>query len=115
MADFVSKEEFENFKDETNKKFECLNKDIKGVSGLLTKIDKKTDILINNVENNKANEVLKIENAIAPCMQEQKIQKQEIKENSKSIEKIQENNRWVWRTIAGVVITAVGGIIVSAL
>lgn len=116
MADeFVKRDEFDLFRNETNHKIEELNNDIKEFSGLLSKIDKKTDIMLNTIENNKDTESLKIESAIAPLANKQDIQEHEIKENTKDITEIKENNKWLWRTVVASIIGMIGEIIVAAI
>jgi DNA-binding XRE family transcriptional regulator len=116
MADeFVKREEFDLFRNETNHKIDELNNDIKEFSGLLSKIDKKTDIMLNTIENNKDTESLKIESAIAPLVNKQDLQEHEIKENTKDITEIKENNKWLWRTVVASIIAMIGEIIVAAI
>lgn len=116
MADeFVKRDEFDLFRNETNHKIEELNNDIKEFSGLLSKIDKKTDIMLNTIENNKDTESLKIESAIAPFINKQDIQDHEIKENTKDIKEMKENNKWLWRTVVASIIGIVGEIIMAAI
>ena len=116
MADeFVKRDEFDLFRKETKHKIDELNNDIKQFSGLLSKIDKKTDIMLNTIENNKDTESLKIESAIAPLANKQDLQEHEIKENTKDITEIKENNKWLWRTVVASIIAMIGEIIVAAI
>lgn len=113
--DFVKREEFDLFRSETNHKIEELNSDIKQFSGLLSKIDKKTDIMLNTIESNKETETLKIESAIAPLVNKQDLQDHEIKENTKDISEIKENNKWLWKTVVAAIIGMIGEIIMAAI
>ena len=116
MADeFVKRDEFDLFRKETNHKIEELNSDIKEFSTLLSKIDKKTDIMLNTIESNKETETLKIEAAIVPLTNKQNLQQHEIEENSKDIKEIKENNKWLWRTIVAAIIGMIGEIIMAAI
>lgn len=113
--DFVKREEFDLFRSETNHKIEELNSDIKQFSGLLSKIDKKTDIMLNTIESNKETETLKIESAIAPLVNKQDLLDHEIKENTKDISEIKENNKWLWKTVVAAIIGMIGEIIMAAI
>lgn len=113
--DFVKREEFDLFRSETNHKIEELNNDIKEFSSLLSKIDKKTDIMLNTIESNKETEILKIESAISPLSNKQDLQEHAIKENTKDISEMKENNKWLWRTVVASIIAMVGEIIVAAI
>lgn len=113
--EFVKKTEFDLFRKETNHKIEELNSDIKEFSNLLSKIDKKTDIMLNTIESNKETEILKIETAIAPLANKQNLQEHEIQENTKEIKEIKENNKWLWRTIVAAIIGMIGEIIMAAI
>lgn len=113
--EFVKKQEFDDYRKETNAKIEALDTDIRSFSNLLAKIDKKTDIMLNTIENNKDTESLKIETAIAPVINKQNLQEQQIQSNTKDITEIKENNKWLWRTIAASIIAMVGEIIMAAI
>ena len=116
MADeFVKREEFDLFRRETNHKIEEINDDIKDFSDLLSKIDKKTDIMLNTIEGNKETEGLKIKTALAPLENKQELQEHEIQENTKDIKEIKENNKWLWRTIVAAIIGMIGEIIMAAI
>ena len=113
--DFVKRDEFDLFRKETNHKIDELNSDIKQFSDVLSKIDKKTDIMLNTIESNKETETLKIERAIAPLLTKQDVQAHEIQDNTKEIKELKENNKWLWRTIVASIIGMIGEIIIAAI
>lgn len=89
MSEFVSREEFENLKSEVAEIKEEMSK-----SGeLLINIDKRTDIILEKLDN-----LDKVSNMqIEPL-------KKDINNNAESIKELKSNSQWTWRTIASVII-----------
>lgn len=83
--EFVSREEFENLKKEVTE-----IKDELGKSGdLLNKIDKKTDIIFEKLDNFSKVSSMQIE----PL-------NKDIKKNAEDIKELKSNSQWAWRSIA---------------
>lgn len=83
--EFVSREEFENLKKEVTE-----IRDELGKSGdLLNKIDKKTDIIFEKLDNFSKVSSMQIE----PL-------NKDIKKNAEDIKELKSNSQWTWRTIA---------------
>lgn len=89
MSEFVSREEFENLKSEVAEIKEEMSK-----SGeLLKNIDKRTDIILEKLDNfNKVSSM-----QIEPL-------KKDITKNTEDIKEIKSNNQWLWRTSLGTII-----------
>ena len=96
MSEFVSREEFENLKSEVAEIKEEMSK-----SGeLLINIDKRTDIILEKLENfNKVSNM-----QIEPL-------KKDIIKNTEDIKEIKSNNQWLWKTLASVIIGIIAKII----
>ena len=85
MDNYVNREEFEALKEKVNK----IENDTEQASKLLIEIDKKVDgILIKLSDNETVNELT-------------------IKPINERIKKIEDNQKWLWRTIAGSIITII--------
>lgn len=78
--EFVSREEFDSLKQEVE--------EIKGQLSLLIKIDKKTDIIFEKLENLEKISDMKNE----PL-------KKDIDKNTEDIKELKENAQWTWRTL----------------
>lgn len=92
MESYVDRKEFEALKDEVKEIKIEMNKN----ADLLHSIDKKIDVISGNILNSTQVEELKIN---------------PLKEK---IQKIESSNTWLWRTIAGAIITIVVKIIFDA-
>lgn len=93
MSEFVSREEFENLKSEVAE----IKEDLSKSSELLINIDKRTDVILE-----KLNNLDKVSNMqIEPL-------KKDIAKNTEDIKEIKSNNEWLWKavgtTIIGIVI-----------
>ena len=89
MSEFVSREEFENLKSEVAE----IKEDLSKSSELLKNIDKRTDVILE-----KLNNLDKVSNMqIEPL-------KKDINNNTESIKELKANSQWTWRTIASVII-----------
>lgn len=91
MDNYVNREEFEALKEKVNK----IENDTEQASKLLIEIDKKVDgILIKLSDNEIVNELT-------------------IKPINERIKKIEDNQKWLWRTIAGSIITIILNLIAN--
>lgn len=96
MSEFVSREEFENLKSEVAE----IKEDLSKSSELLINIDKRTDVILE-----KLNNLDKVSNMqIEPL-------KKDITKNTEDIKEIKSNTQWLWKavgtTIIGIVIKVV--------
>lgn len=93
MEDYVGREEFENLKKEVYE----IKSELSSSIEVLQKIDKKTDIIFERLENfNKISD-----------LQNEKIEANisfKVNKNTEEIKEIKDNNKWIWRSIAGTVI-----------
>lgn len=96
MSEFVSREEFENLKSEVAEIKDELSKS----SELLINIDKRTDVILEKLDNFDKISNMQIE----PL-------KKDITKNTEDIKEIKSNNQWLWKavgtTIIGIVIKVV--------
>ena len=96
MSEFVSREEFENLKSEVAE----IKEDLSKSSELLINIDKRTDIILEKLDNFDKISNMQIE----PL-------KKDITKNTEDIKEIKSNNQWLWKavgtTIIGIVIKVV--------
>lgn len=91
MDNYVNREEFEALKEKVNK----IENDTEQASKLLMEIDKKVDgILIKLSDNETVNQLT-------------------IKPINERIKKIEDNQKWLWRTIAGSIITIILNLIAN--
>ena len=81
----VSREEFENLRNDV----ETLKKELDNSKELLTKIDKKLDVITEKFSNSKEVEELKF------------------KPLEQRVSNIEDNNKWLWRTVTGAIISIV--------
>lgn len=81
----VSREEFENLRNDV----ETLKKELDNSKELLTKIDKKLDVISEKFSNSKEVEELKF------------------KPLEQRVSNIEDNNKWLWRTVTGAIISIV--------
>ena len=81
----VSREEFENLRNDV----ETLKKELDNSKELLTKIDKKLDVIAEKFSNSKEVEELKF------------------KPLEQRVNNIEDNNKWLWRTVTGAIISIV--------
>lgn len=89
MSEFVSREEFENLKSEVAEIKDELSKS----SELLINIDKRTDVILEKLDNFEKVSNMQIE----PL-------KKDINNNTESIKELKSNSQWTWRTIGGTII-----------
>lgn len=89
MDEFVSRKEFDLLKQEVNE----IKAELKSNADLLISIDKKIDIISEKVTTSE-----KTNNLIINPIEER-------------VKKIESSNTWLWRTIAGAIITIVVKII----
>lgn len=92
MSEFVSREEFENLKSEVAEMKDDLSKS----SELLKNIDKRTDIILEKLDNFSTVYNMRIE----PL-------KKDISKNTEDIKEIKSNNQWLWRTSLGIILSIV--------
>lgn len=96
MSEFVSREEFENLKSEVAE----IKEDLSKSSELLKNIDKRTDIILEKLDNFDKISNMQIE----PL-------KKDITKNTEDIKEIKSNSQWLWKavgtTIIGIVIKVV--------
>lgn len=96
MSEFVSREEFENLKSEVAEIKDELSK-----SGeLLKNIDKRTDIILEKLDNLDRVSNMQIE----PL-------KKDIIKNAEDIKEIKSNNQWLWKAVG----TTIIGIVVKVI
>ena len=81
----VSREEFENLRNDV----ETLKRELDNSKELLTKIDKKLDVISEKFQNSKEIEELKL------------------KPLEKRVEDIEDNNKWIWRTVTGTILAII--------
>ena len=85
MEQYVERKEFENLKE----KVEKIEKQTENSSKLLTDIDKKVDgILIKLGDNEKIDDLT-------------------LKPLKERVAKLEDNQKWIWRTVAGTLITLI--------
>lgn len=84
-GEFVSREEFDSLKKEVAEIKEEFDKS----TDLLNKIDKKTDIIFEKLDNFSRVSNMQIE----PL-------KKDIVKNTEDIKEIKSNNQWMWRSVA---------------
>ena len=96
MSEFVSREEFENLKSEVAEIKDELSKS----SELLINIDKRTDVILEKLDN-----LDKISNMqIEPL-------KKDITKNTEDIKEIKSNTQWLWKAIG----TTIIGIVIKVI
>ena len=96
MSEFVSREEFENLKSEVAEVKDELSKS----SELLINIDKRTDVILE-----KLNNLDKVSNMqIEPL-------KKDITKNTEDIKEIKSNTQWLWKAVG----TAIIGIVAKVI
>lgn len=89
MSEFVSREEFENLKSEVAE----IKDDLSKSSELLINIDKRTDVILEKLDN-----LDKISNMqIEPL-------KKDITKNTEDIKEIKSNTQWLWKAIGTTII-----------
>ena len=81
----VSREEFDNLKSDV----ETLKRELDNSKELLTKIDKKLDVISEKFQNSREIEELKL------------------KPLEKRVEDIEDNNKWIWRTVTGTILAII--------
>lgn len=96
MSEFVSREEFENLKSEVAEIKDELSKS----SELLINIDKRTDIILEKLDNFSTVYNMRIE----PI-------KKDIEKNSEDIKELKDNSKWLWKTIG----TTIIGIVIKVV
>lgn len=96
MSEFVSREEFENLKSEVAEIKDELSKS----SELLINIDKRTDVILEKLDN-----LDKVSNMqIEPL-------KKDITKNTEDIKEIKSNTQWLWKAIG----TTIIGIVIKVI
>ena len=98
-GEFVSREEFDSLKKEVAEIKEEFDKS----TDLLNKIDKKTDIIFEKLDNFSRVSNMQIE----PL-------KKDIEKNTEDIKEIKSNNQWMWRTLASTIIAMIIKIVFDA-
>lgn len=96
MSEFVGREEFENLKAEVAE----IKEDLSKSSELLKNIDKRTDIILEKLDNISTVYNMRIE----PL-------KKDIEKNSEDIKELKDNSKWLWKTIA----TTIIGIVIKII
>lgn len=96
MAEFVSREEFDNLKLEVAEIKEEMSKS----SEVLQSIDKKTSIIFEKLDNFEKVSNMQIE----PL-------KKDISKNTEDIKEIKSNNQWLWKAIGTTIIGIVAKVI----
>lgn len=107
MEEFVSREEFESLKREV----EDIKLELSKSTDILQKIERKIDVIFERFENsNKLNE---IQSKNLDTVINSKIDtfKKDIENNKEDIKDIQDNNKWLWRTVGATII----GIVIKVL
>lgn len=89
MQDFVSKDEFVSFKQETNQKFIELNKKLTPIQEIQITSAK----ILERIENIDKNHELK-----------DKLIEEKINPIKEKVEKVEDNNKWLWRTVGATII-----------
>ena len=108
MEEFVKKKDFDNFKNEVDKRLNAIEEPIKEIQITSAKTLEKLENMDKN--NDLKNQIIeeKINTKIEPL-------KKDIISNSKDIDDIKNNNQWLWRTIAGAIIVTIIGAFISIL
>ena len=96
MSEFVSREEFENLKLEVA----GIKEEVSKSGELLINIDKRTDIILEKLDN--FNKISNIQ--IEPL-------KKDIIKNTEDIKEIKSNNQWLWKTVG----TTIIGIVIKII
>ncbi len=91
MNDFVIREEFDALKNEVKE----IKEEINEYKGLLQQIDKKIDVITERVSNGAKMDELKLQ----PL--------------SKRVEKLEENQGWLWKLCASIIITGIIGAVIT--
>ena len=89
MQDFVSKDEFVSFKQETNQKFIELNKKLTPIQEIQITSAK----ILERIESIDKNRELK-----------DKLIEEKINPIKEKVEKVEDNNKWLWRTVGATII-----------
>lgn len=89
MQDFVSKDEFVSFKQETNQKFIELNKKLTPIQEIQITSAK----ILERIESIDKNHELK-----------DKLIEEKINPIKEKVEKVEDNNKWLWRTVGATII-----------
>lgn len=97
MEDFVSRTEFENLKKEVADIKTELNKSTE----ILSKIDKKTDIISERLESSDKLSDLQNENIETRITAKIKPIEKDIAQNKQEINEMKDNSKWIWRTLIG--------------
>ena len=91
MNDFVIREEFDALKNEVKE----IKEEINEYKGLLQQIDKKIDVITERVSNGAKMDELKLQ----PL--------------NKRVEKLEENQGWLWKLCASIIITGIIGAVIT--
>lgn len=89
--DFVNREEFNTLKNEVKE----LKEEIIEYKGILQQIDKKIDIITERIANSDKIDELKLQ----PL--------------NKRVDKLEENQSWLWKLCASIIITGIIGAIIT--
>lgn len=108
--EFISRNEFNGLKEEVQE----LKNEMQENKSILTIIDKKCDVITERLENATKVGDLQNENIETRITSKLEPIKKDIQKNEKEITEIKDNNKWLWRSIFGVVITIVVKVIFEA-
>ena len=98
--DFVSRDEFNGLKQEVQE----LKLEFNESKNILTMIDKKIDVITERLENTTKVSDLQNENIETRITSKLEPIKKDIASNKKEIDEINDNKKWLWRAIGGVLI-----------
>lgn len=98
--EFVSRDEFNTLKNEVQE----LKEEVGEYKQLLMQIDKKCDVITERLENTTKVSDLQNENIETRITSKLEPIKKDIASNKKDIDEINDNRKWLWRTIGAVII-----------
>lgn len=107
--EFVSRNEFNVLKQEVQE----LKLEFNESKNILTMIDKKIDVITERLENSTKVSDLQNENIETRITSKLEPLKKDIEKNKEEINEIRENNKWLWRLCASIIITGIVGAIIT--
>ena len=106
---FVSREEFNNLKQEVQE----LKLEFNESKNILTMIDKKIDVITERLENSTKVSDLQNENIETRITSKLEPLKKDIAKNKEEIDEIKDNMKWLWRLCASIIIAGIVGAVVT--
>ena len=107
--EFVSRNEFNNLKQEVQEIKIEMNENKK----ILQAISRKCDVITERLENTSKISDLQNENIETRITSKLEPIKKDIEKNKEEIDEIKDNMRWLWRLCASIIITGIVGAIIT--